>query len=92
MVKDDSNEIGSSKTRPSGSVTNGPSACRARPRTVLCTQERDAERDPRSLEDEEANVVDRIDIQCDCYEDPCRSDERQHPCAPEGMAEPGRDQ
>lgn len=50
-----------------------------RPRSVLSTQQRDAERDPGALEDEEVDVVDRIDVRGDRYEDGRRSDERQHP-------------
>ena len=50
-----------------------------RPRSVLSTQQRDAERDPGALEDEEVDVVDRIDIERDRDEDARRSDERQHP-------------
>jgi hypothetical protein len=50
-----------------------------RPRPVLGTQQRDAERDPGALEDEEVDVVDRIDIERDRGEDARRSDERQHP-------------
>jgi hypothetical protein len=38
-----------------------------RPRSVLSTQQRDAERDPGALEDEEVDVVDRIDVQGDRY-------------------------
>ena len=50
-----------------------------RPRSVLSTQQRDPERDPGALEDEEVDVVDRIDVQGDRYEDGRCSDERQHP-------------
>jgi hypothetical protein len=50
---------------------------------VLGTQQRDAERDPSALEDEEADVVDRIDIERDRDEDARRSDERQRPGAAE---------
>jgi hypothetical protein len=57
---------------------------------VLGTQQRDAERDPSALEDEEADVVDRIDIERDRDEDARRSDERQHPGAAECVAEGGR--
>jgi hypothetical protein len=46
---------------------------------VLGTQQRDAERNPGALEDEEVDVVDRIDVQGDRDEDGCCSDERQHP-------------
>ena len=58
---------------------------------MLCTQ-RDAECDPCPLEHEEADVVDRIDIECDGDEDARSSDKRQHPSAPKGVAQPGRDQ
>jgi hypothetical protein len=61
-----------------------------RPRSVLGTQQRDAERDPSALEDEEADVVDRIDIERDRDEDARRSAERQHPGAAECVAEGGR--
>jgi hypothetical protein len=46
---------------------------------VLGTQQRDAERDPGALEDEEVGVADRIDVQGDRDEDARCSDERQHP-------------
>ncbi|MGH3142639.1 MAG: saccharopine dehydrogenase NADP-binding domain-containing protein, partial [Gaiellales bacterium] len=40
-----------------------------RPRSVLSTQQRDPERDPGTFEDEEVDVVDRIDVQGDRDED-----------------------
>lgn len=40
-----------------------------RPRSVLSTQQRDAERDPGTFEDEEVDIVDRTDVQGDRDED-----------------------
>src|SRR2546425_4903282 len=57
----------------------------SRPR--LHTQQRNAERDPRALEDEEGDVVDRIDIEGDRDGDARCFDERQHPCAGRSLAD-----
>ena len=62
---------------------------------ALCAQQHDTECDPRALEHEQADVVDLIDwlvIEGDGDDDARRSDERQHPGAPEGLAESRRDQ
>ena len=56
---------------------------------MLSTQQRDAERDPGTFEDEEVDVVDRIDVQGDRDEDARCSDERCTRAA-ECVAERGR--
>lgn len=56
---------------------------------ALCTQQHDAERNPRALEDEQADVVDRIDIEGDSDEDARRSDERSTHARPRVSGSPG---
>lgn len=53
-------------------AVSGRGRCSAR-------NKRDAERDPGTFEDEEVDVVDRIDVQGDRDEDARCSDERQYP-------------
>jgi hypothetical protein len=62
-----------------------------RPTSAVRTQQRDTERDPGALEHEQANVVDAV-LDGDGDKDARGSDDRQHLSAPEGVAEPGRDE
>src|SRR5207247_5567047 len=52
----------------------------------------DAECDPRVLEHEQADVVDRVGVERNRNENAHRADGREDPGAPESGAKPGRDQ